>query len=91
MKKITINLLSLILCAIISLCMAGCGERNPYRTIMSGNRFVIVSELTTDNTVYVEMYDINTKVMYCYIKLSESGSFCPLVDQDGKPLLWQGE
>jgi hypothetical protein len=58
---------------------------------MSGDRFVITSERTTGNTVYVEMYDKKTKVMYAYIKLSESGSFSVLYDEDGKPLLWDGD
>ena len=83
MKKLIVLIL-IILCCLFT----GCYDSKPYDAIMSGDRFVITSERTTGNTVYVEMYDKNTKVMYVYIKLSQSGSFCPLIDENGKPLLY---
>lgn len=91
MKKIVMLLFILIMPVVI---FGGCScsyETNPYKTIQSGDRFVITKELTTQNTVYVEMYDKNTKVMYCYIKLSNSGSFEVLLNADGTPMLWEGE
>lgn len=84
MKKLIVLIL-LILCCLFT----GCYDRGPYNTVMSGDRFIIINERTTANTVYVEMYDKNTKVMYCFIKLGYGGSFCPLVDENGKPLLYE--
>ena len=43
------------------------------------------------NTVYVEMYDKNTKVMYVYVDLGESGSLQVLLNADGSPMLYEGE
>jgi hypothetical protein len=81
---------------IMCLCLSSCRliERTPHACVTSGGRFVITEERTSGNTVYVEMYDINTGVMYVYIKLSNSGSISVLYDQDGKPLIyekWGGE
>ena len=88
MKKFLVALLS-ALCLTL---FCGCNiQNNPHATITYGDRFVITKEWTTSNTVYVEMYDKTTKVMYVYIKLSESGSLQVLVDENGKPLLWEGE
>lgn len=88
MKRILVALLS-VLC-LTSFC--GCNiQDNPHATITYGDRFVITKEWTTGNTVYVEMYDKNTKVMYVYIKLSKSGGLQVLVDENGKPLLWGEE
>lgn len=73
--------------------LSSCGqyERTPHACVTSGGRFVITEERTTNNTVYVEMYDVNTKVMYVYIKLSYSGSLSVLYDEDGLPLLYGGK
>lgn len=90
MSKKIFCLLLLLIMPVMMLC--GCSfETKPNRTIESGNRFVITRELTTDNTVYVEMYDKTTKVMYVYIKLSDSGSLQVLYNADGTPMLWEGE
>ena len=65
-------------------------DSDPYACVEAGGRFVILEERTTRNTVYAEMYDANTKVMYVYVKLSESGSISVLYDADGTPLLYEG-
>ena len=90
MKK-TLLIFALLLCLCLFLISCTKIERTPHDCITSSGRFVITEERTTANTVYVEMYDINTKVMYVYIKLSESGSISVLYDQYGKPLLYEGE
>jgi hypothetical protein len=90
-KKLTILLLVLVIPILI---LTGCNcsiETSPIRTLESGDRFVVTREFTTGNTVYVEMYDKTTKVMYVYVKLSSGGSLTMLVDNDGSPLLYEGE
>ena len=82
----------LILVLVFSICcslLGGCIETKPNDCIESGNRFVITYERTTENTVYVEMYDKTTKVMYVYIKLAKSGSLTMLYDATGMPLLYE--
>lgn len=87
MKKIILILL--VLCCIL-FCGCNCSiESTPNDCIESGNRFVITYERTTGNTVYVEMYDKTTKVMYVYIKLAKSGSLTMLYDATGMPLLYE--
>lgn len=90
MKKIIKVVLVSIVMSLIMIFSVGCIENSPDNTITAGDRFVILKERTTANTVYVEMYDKNTKVMYVYIKLAYSGSLTMLVDSDGSPLLYQG-
>ena len=85
MKKIIISLLCLI--SLLFLC--SCIESKPNDCITSGDRFVITKERTTANTIYVEMYDKTTKVIYVYIKLASSGSLTMLYDASGKPLLYE--
>ena len=90
MKKKILFILLLLIMPVMLLC--GCSyETSPRPALESGNRFVITKERTTGNTVYVEMYDKSTKVMYIYVKLSESGSLTMLVNSDGTPMLWEGE
>lgn len=89
MKKIVL----ILMCVCCLLFSSACRpiESTPNTCVESGDRFVITKERTTANTIYVEMYDKTTKVMYVYIKLSESGSLTVLYDNNGMPLLWQGE
>lgn len=94
MKKIILILILILMCVCCLLFSSACScviETTPNACIESGDRFVITYERTTENTVYVEMYDKTTKVMYVYIKLAKSGSISVLYDNNGKPLLWQGE
>lgn len=92
MKKKIISLLLLLVIPTALLCGCKTIETYPYKTIQSGDRFVIIKELTTHaNTVYVEMYDKTTKVMYVYVKLGESGSLTVMLNADGTPLLWDEE
>ena len=86
MKKI----ICLLICIVIMFSCTSCGyETRPNATIQSGDRFVITSEKTTANTVYVEMYDKNTKVMYVFMKLGYGGGISVLYDENGKPLLYK--
>lgn len=68
MRKIIKVILVLIVMLSIIVFSVGCSiETSPGGTITAGDRFVILKERTTGNTVYAEMYDKNTKVMYVYI------------------------
>ena len=93
MKKIILYFLFVFIIVIMPVfILCGCTfETSSRPAIESGNRFVITKERTTGNTVYVEMYDKNTKVMYVFIKLDDSGNFTMLVNADGTPMLWEGE
>lgn len=92
MKKKLISLLLVLVMPMLVLCGCSCSmETNPYNTIEKCGRFVIIKEYTSMNTVYVEMYDKNTKVMYVYVDLGESGSLQVLLNADGSPMLYEGE
>lgn len=87
-----------LICALIFIAIAACSvaftgrsEFTPYGVIGYSDRFVVLKERTTGNTIYIEMYDKYTKVMYVYIKLASSGNLVPLLDTDGTPLLYDIE
>jgi hypothetical protein len=89
MKKIVLILMCVCCLLFSSACLPF--EITPNACVESGDRFVITKERATGNTIYIEMHDKTTKVMYVYIKLSNSGSLSVLYDNNGMPLLWQGE
>ena len=89
MKKIIIIALIIAILAILVVGACGCYETTPHNTIQFSDRFIILKERTTGNTVYVAMYDKHTKVMYVYIKLSNSGNLTVLVNSDGTPMLYE--
>lgn len=92
MKKKLISLLLVLVMPMLVLYGCSCSiETTPYNTIEKCGRFVIIKEYTSMSTVYVEMYDKNTKVMYVYVDLGESGSLQVLLNADGSPMLYEGE
>ena len=90
MKKILV--LFLILCLCLTGCYSSGLETNGFETDANGNSvssmFVIVEK---QHDFYV-MYHKETKVMYAVSSAGQSyGVLTLLVDQEGKPLLWEGE
>ena len=90
MKKFLTIFLALILC-FITLSFAGCEEENS-----NGWRSCKVSEDVTLILVsYNPSYDIlvhkETRVMYIVNSIYNQGGISVMLDENGKPLLWQGE
>lgn len=84
MKKRYIFFLLLILA--VTLC--GCAATTTVQTPAAESRFVIVEKTGRWEVVY----DKETLVMYAVSCGSyNSGTFTPLYDTDGSPLLWKGE
>lgn len=83
MKKRYIFFLLLILA--VALC--GCAETTTVQSPATESRFIIV-----EKTMYWDVvYDRETLVMYAISRGSYNcGTFTPLYDTDGSPLLWKG-
>lgn len=89
MKKVFIKLVAiLIICLSIVLC--SCGQKVKTDKIATSNEsmFVLVEETISWRVVYHK----KTKVMYAVsMGPYNTGNFTLLVDENGMPLLWQGE
>lgn len=81
MKKIAVCLLFLLTVSTFS----GCSETE-VENDNSGERFYRAID-GLYNDVYV---DKETGVMYFYRKKGNSGGLTVMVDEDGKPLIWEG-
>lgn len=53
---------------------------------MSKKRFEIIETEGTTKGIYV-IVDTETNVQYIIAKFGAAGGICPLIDQNGKPLL----
>lgn len=85
MKKIIV----LFLCLISMVSLVGCVEQEVETEITSSSSMFVKVE--NSESWYV-VYHKDTKVMYVVSKGGYNcGNFTLMVDEDGKPLLWQGE
>lgn len=87
MKKV----ICVILVVMLVMTLCGCGRKASEGFTESG-RFVIVSGYSLkapyNETIVV---DKNTGVLYLVIYAYNHCGITPLLDSDGKPLLWEGE
>lgn len=81
MKRIAMCLLFLLSASIF----CGCSEAK-VENDNSGERFYLAID-GLYNDVYV---DEETGVMYFYRKKGNNGGLTVMVDEDGKPLIWEG-
>lgn len=85
MKKI---IATLIVC-LITLSCVGCQEVVVEKEVMSKSSMFVKVEKAGD---WYVVYHKETKVMYVVSQGRYNyGNFTPLIDENGKPLLWQGE
>lgn len=84
MKKI---LVILCLCLISVFSLVGCKDYNIVNDSNYEDKFMIIY-LEYEDKIYVHK---DTKVMYLFVKSGYGAGLSVMLDQDGKPLLWQGE
>lgn len=88
MKKIIVAIICVLLVMSLLL-MVGCRDVEFDEGSTSGKSMFVVVE---QSDIWYIVYHKDTKVMY---EVSSGyyncGTFTLLVDQDGKPLLWQGD
>lgn len=85
MKKIIV----LFLCLISMVSLVGCDQQYVETEITSSNSMFVKVESSSSWDV---VYHKDTKVMYVVSRGGDNcGNFTLMVDEDGKPLLWQGE
>lgn len=84
MKKLYVYVVLLILA--VTLC--GCAATTTVEDPASESRFVVVEQ----TNIWKVVYDKETRVMYAVSYGSYNlGTFTPLYDTNGSPLLWKGE
>lgn len=84
MKKLNVFFLIVIL----AFALCGCMDTKTVQSPAAESRFIIVERTMCWEVVY----DRETLVMYAVSWGSHnSGTFTPLYDTDGSPLLWKGE
>lgn len=87
MKKIFTLLIALTLCLAFSSCAGEANAEGLNSEGFNSERFFTVN--TNECTkIYV---DKETRVMYMFVKMGYGGGLTVMVDENGKPLLWEGE
>lgn len=85
--------ISITLAFFLGLCFAGCSssETASASTVAKSNGLVEVSRTYYDgfNLTGYTFYDPDTKVMYLYINDGKSGGLTVMVNEYGKPKLYQ--
>ena len=85
-------ILVVILVVILAVVLCSCGfDHSPREGIEYSGNFKIISERTSSNCVTIEFYDVDTKVMYLFIKMTSGAGLTMLVNADGTPKLYEEE
>lgn len=90
LKKLVSGAILVVLCVSVfcAIFLTGCCE-NHEEAEEEPSTFVIVEDSHLRG--YRVVYHRKTKVMYTVSCGSNSGIFTVMVDEEGKPLLWEGE
>lgn len=78
----------LVLCLISVFSLVGCRDSYEREELDNYADTYFVMLLENENKILVHK---ETKVMYLFVKDGYGAGLCVMVDQCGKPLLWQGE
>ena len=86
MKKIIISLLIILLIVLIGWVLKDITIQNSYA---QDDRFIkIYTQSSSENGIFNIYYDKTTRIMYLCSNIYKGGGMTVLVDQDGKPLLY---
>lgn len=93
MKKLLIAILILLLCFLFVSCAARNEQEQRVFYVCEGVTFVEVikhsgNELKQPFTIFVHK---ETRVMYVKYSLGHKGAMTVMLDENGNPLLWEGE
>lgn len=90
MKKIFSIIVSLVLFIVIAFCFVGCSDNDAgYSNAPKTERLVIVERQDFGELGFsVQLYDKETKVMYMFIKSGYGAGLTVMLDENGKPLLY---
>lgn len=91
MNKKLILVVILVVILTVALCSCNYFDRSPKEGIEYSGNFKIISERTTGNCVTIEFYDVDTKVMYLFVKMAQGAGLTMLVNADGTPKLYEEE
>lgn len=89
MKHIVRLIVVVLLCLIV---LCSCSNN---KTENSNRCYVVTNDITFVLVVDTSYLDVfvhkETKVIYIFNNASYKGGMTPLLDEDGKPILWEGD
>lgn len=90
MKRYFIFILACLLCLGLVSCVADGTTDSTANAEDKSDRFMQVYRSYSNDTIKIWV-DTETNVMYMHIKDGYGAGLTVMVDEDGKPLIWEGE
>lgn len=78
-----------VVVAIGGLLFTGCTYRD--NTFQDSGRFKLLDEINKNSDGYFILVDKETRVMYLFAKYGYGAGLTVMVDEEGKPMLYEGE
>lgn len=89
-KAVLTFVIMFVVVAIGGLLFTGCAS--PYRNALKKcERFDVLYDTDTINNGCIILVDKETRVMYLYVKTGSGAGLTVMVDEEGKPMLYEGE
>lgn len=78
-----------VVVAIGGLLFTGCAYRD--KTFQDGGKFKLIDNANLNTDGYFILVDKETRVMYLFVKYGYGAGLEVMVDEEGKPMLYEGE
>lgn len=78
-----------VVVAVGGLLFTGCAYRD--KTFQNSGRFKLIDEMYMESDGYFILVDKETRVMYLFAKYGYGAGLEVMVDEEGKPMLYEGE
>ena len=88
-KRVLTFVIMFVVVAIGGLLFTGCAYRD--ELFQNGGRFKLVEDSGKSSDGYFILVDKETRVMYLFVKYGYGAGLEVMVDEEGKPMLYEGE
>ena len=88
-KRVLTFVIMFVVVAIGGLLFTGCSYRD--KTFQDSGKFKLIGGTNTMNDGYFILVDKETRVMYLFVKYGYGAGLEVMVDEEGKPMLYEGE
>ena len=89
LKAILTFVIMFVVVAIGGLLFTGCAYKD--KIFQDGGRFKLVEDSDNNDDGYFILVDKETRVMYLFAKYGYGAGLTVMVDEEGKPMLYEGE
>lgn len=89
LKAVLTFVIMFVVVAIGGLLFTSCAYRD--KTFQDGGKFKLIGGTNTMNDGYFILVDKETRVMYLFAKYGYGAGLEVMVDEEGKPMLYEGE